>query len=39
MEEAMQKTRNESCLLNDRLEAESIEGAQTGSPAKVCVSV
>ena len=25
----MQKTRNESCLLNDRLEAESIEGAQT----------
>ena len=25
----MQKTRNESCLLNDRLETESIEGAQT----------
>ncbi len=25
----MQKTRNESCLLNDRLEAENIEGAQT----------
>lgn len=25
----MQKTRNESCLLNDGLEAESIEGAQT----------
>ena len=29
MEEAMQKPRNESCLLNDRMEAESIEGAQT----------
>ena len=29
MKEELQKTRNDSCLLNDRLEAESIEGAQT----------